>query len=35
MAILGFLLLFRITLLTSFEVGIKNSRLTIKIFPVF
>ena len=34
MAILGFLSLFRITILASFEVGIKKYRLTISIFPI-
>ena len=33
MAILGFLSLFRITMLAFFEVGIKKSRLTIAILP--
>ena len=33
MAILGFLSLFRITMLANFEVGIKKSRLTISILP--
>ena len=35
MAIFGVLLLFRITMLASFEVGIKKSWLTILILPVF